>query len=211
MKYWKCQHGNRKIMKITKGAKDNTSSVFLSSWASRDLFNKLHRASATCAETFQTAYRLFQVLYKCDGPPTPDELELARGSKLMTDDIAVEYAKQADQLRKNIKEMFAKQAATAEVNIHYSILRGCIANFSCQEPWDQQHFEDLVAKWVAVCDQPFTAVNAPECREMLQYAHRKLLHIPHDQSVKVRIQTMLTDLEDALKQIFAVWLRTNHK
>jgi predicted phage tail protein len=61
-----------------------------------------------------------------------------------------------------------------------------------------------VAKWVAVCDEPFTAVNAPEFREMLQYAHRKQLRIPHDQSVKERIQKMSTAMKAGLTQIFAV-------
>ncbi|KAF7333142.1 Transposase-like protein [Mycena venus] len=165
--YWKCWHGNRKTFKITEAMHHNTSKL-----------------QQHLRKHFKPLYRLYQVLYKRDSPPTSDELALAEGTKLMDDDIAAEYALKADQLNMNIKEMFAKQAAAAE------------------EPWDQQHFEDLVAKWVAVCDQPFTAVNAPEFREMLQYAHRKPLDIPHDKSVKIRIQGMATDLKDALKQIF---------
>jgi hypothetical protein len=40
---------------------------------------------------------------------------------------------------------------------------------SSQEPWDQEHFEDLLAKWIAACDQPFTIVSEPEFRALLEY------------------------------------------
>jgi hypothetical protein len=65
-----------------------------------------------------------------------------------------------------------------------------------QVPWDKQHFDDLVAKWVAACDQPFTAVKKPEFREMLQYAAlhpaEKPIMIPKREAVKSRIQEELS-------------------
>jgi hypothetical protein len=57
---------------------------------------------------------------------------------------------------------------------------------------------------VAACDQPFTAVNAPEFREMLQYAHRKPLIIPRNHSVKERIVKMGKAMQIELAKIFKV-------
>lgn len=155
---------------------------------------------------FKAHFRLYQVLYHRPGPPTPDELALARGTKAMDADTAAAYKEEVDKLNQNIKTMFEKQAAAADAScLEFSVLSLLILR---QEPWDQQHFEDLIAKWVAACDQPFTAVNAPEFREMLQYAHRKRLRLPHDQSVKERIEKMSKEMQDGLKKIFAVRLCT---
>jgi hypothetical protein len=57
---------------------------------------------------------------------------------------------------------------------------------------------------VAACDQLFTAVNEPEFREMLQYAHRKPLVIPHNYSVKERIVKMGKAMQLELATIFKV-------
>ncbi|KAJ7893881.1 hypothetical protein B0H14DRAFT_2559509 [Mycena olivaceomarginata] len=103
--------------------------------------------------------------------------------------IAAEYVAEVKDINQNIKAMFEKQADDARV------------------PWDQEHFEDLVAKWVAACDQPFTAVITDEFREMLEYTHHhspKPLNIPSDESVKKRITRMSQEMVDGLKQIFKI-------
>jgi hypothetical protein len=72
---------------------------------------------------------------------------------------------------------------------------------------DSEDFVDLLAKWVAACDQPwlpFTAVNAPEFREMLEYAYRTPFYIPRDQAVKDRIIKMSDAMKKGLVQIFKV-------
>jgi hypothetical protein len=61
---------------------------------------------------------------------------------------------------------------------------------------DSEDFVDLLAKWVAACDQLFTAVNAPEFREMLEYAYRTPFYILRDQAAKDRIIKM----SDAMKK-----------
>ena len=76
-----------------------------------------------------------------------------------------------------------------------------------QEPWDQNWFKELLAKWVAACDQPFSAVDEPEFRKLLEYTHhpaKKPLTIPRMQSVKGRIMAMGTDMIEDLKAIFKV-------
>ncbi|KAJ7813263.1 hypothetical protein B0H14DRAFT_2854288 [Mycena olivaceomarginata] len=124
-------------------------------------------------KTSKPHFRLFEVLQHRKGPATDRERSLACGVSPVTDEIAAEYVAEVKDINQNIKAMFEKQAEDARV------------------PWDQEHFEDLVAKWVAACDQPFTEVITDEFREMLEYTHHhspKPLNIPSDESVKTNYQ-----------------------
>jgi hypothetical protein len=74
-----------------------------------------------------------------------------------------------------------------------------------QEPWDQEHLEHLLAKWVATCDQPFSAVDDEEFRELLKYTHhpaKNPLKIPHAQAIRTRIDKMGEEMIAALAEIF---------
>jgi hypothetical protein len=65
----------------------------------------------------------------------------------------------------------------------------------------------LLVKWVSACDQPFSAVDDVEFRELLQYTHhpaRKSLKIPHAQSIKVRIDRMGDEMFAGLSEAFKV-------
>jgi hypothetical protein len=76
-------------------------------------------------------------------------------------------------------------------------------------PWDQNRFEELLAKWVAACDQPFSAVEEPEFRDLLGYVHihsGRVLRIPNPVTVQRRVLEMGVDVEQKLKDIFAVGL-----
>jgi hypothetical protein len=76
-----------------------------------------------------------------------------------------------------------------------------------QVPWDQDHFETLVAKWVAACDQPFIAVMREEFCEMLKYVHRHSpnpLNIPSPACVKGKIVMMSDEMVKELMAIFKV-------
>jgi hypothetical protein len=80
-------------------------------------------------------------------------------------------------------------------------------------PWDQQHFEDLLAKWIAATDQPFTTVDGPEFRALLQYTHhpaKKTLKIPHATAVRSHIMELGEEIIDGLKQTFGVGSSPNH-
>ncbi|KAF7344052.1 Transposase-like protein [Mycena venus] len=72
------------------------------------------------------------------------ELAIAKGTAVMTADmpVATKYLTELDTVSNNIKAMFEKQAATSE------------------EPWDQAHFEELLAKWVAACERLSTQLNS---------------------------------------------------
>ncbi|KAJ7862488.1 hypothetical protein B0H14DRAFT_3612615 [Mycena olivaceomarginata] len=129
--------------------------------------------------TSKAHFRWFQVLSKRSEPPTELERDLAQSKQAMTVELPSKYKTECDQLDGNIKAMLQKQAADAR---------------------------ELVAKWVAVCDQPFIAVNKPEFREMLRYAALhpadKILKIPKDQAVKTKIQNMEKEMVKELAAIF---------
>jgi hypothetical protein len=84
-----------------------------------------------------------------------------------------------------------------------------------QVPWDEEHFNDLVAKWVATCNQPFAAVNKPEFREMLQYAALhpadKPIVIPKREAVKARIHAMEKEMVEELSAIFLACSNHSHQ
>jgi hypothetical protein len=81
----------------------------------------------------------------------------------------------------------------------------CEADVS-KGPWNQEKFEDLLAKWVVATDQPFYTVDEPEFRDLLMYTHHPSpnLKIPHRDSIKRRIMTMGKDTVEATKQMFKV-------
>jgi hypothetical protein len=66
---------------------------------------------------FLAHYRLFKVLNNRDGPPTSEELALARRSAQMTPEMAVQYLEKLDAISNNVKEIFEKQAAAANVHM----------------------------------------------------------------------------------------------
>lgn len=64
-----------------------------------------------------------------------------------------------------------------------------------------------MAKWVAACDQPFTSVEDPEFRELLEYTHhpaRKVLKIPGAKAVKRRIMELGEEMVESMKEVFKV-------
>ncbi|CAA7267605.1 unnamed protein product [Cyclocybe aegerita] len=152
-KYFKCYHGTRKTVKITKGMKGSLN----------NLVGHLQRP-------FPAHHCLYEVLAKRRSPLTKEEIEIASGKKRMDDALVKKYLNELET-----------------------------------EPWDQAHFETLVAKWVAACDQPFSAVEDEEFHEMLQYIHRQShgkLKIPSQKGVHERILEMETEMVDGFQAMF---------
>ena len=67
-----------------------------------------------------------------------------------------------------------------------------VISFTClfltailQDDFDQEVFEELLAKWVAVSDQLFDTVENPEFRDLLQYNHhqRSDINIPGQNAI----------------------------
>ncbi|KAF5319077.1 hypothetical protein D9758_018663 [Tetrapyrgos nigripes] len=127
---------------------------------------------------FIAYYQMYEVLNKRSEPPTEEEINIASGKVRLDPDVARSYLEQLESLSHNIKDMFAQQS-------------------SKEEPWDQDKFEDLLARWCAACNQPFTSVEDPEFRALLQYTRhpgRDDLKIPSAKSVRYRIMKMNDDI-----------------
>lgn len=76
-----------------------------------------------------------------------------------------------------------------------------------KDPWNQDVFEEKLAHWMVACDQPFTTVNDPEFRQLLQYVcqpGKEKLQIPDDKSMRRRIMKMGENMREKLKTQFAV-------
>ena len=72
-------------------------------------------------------------------------------------------------------------------------------------PWDQEKFEDLLAKWIVATDQPFYTVDDPEFRDFVMYTHHPAtLHIPHRNTIKKRVMKMGDDMRNIVKHMFRV-------
>jgi hypothetical protein len=69
------------------------------------------------------------------------------------------------------------------------------------------NFEKLLARWIAACDQPFSAVEDPKFRKLLQYVHQQslgILKIPNCKSVWEQIVEMRQDMIDGFEVMFEI-------
>ncbi|KAJ7892305.1 hypothetical protein B0H14DRAFT_2560359 [Mycena olivaceomarginata] len=139
---------------------------------------------------FPAHFRLCEVLNKRGGSPTTEEIQIANGKKAMDTVTAKKYLQELDNISHNIKFMLEQQMDKS------------------REPWKQKEFDELIVKWIAACDQPFSTVEEPEFRAMLEYAyyHRssEALKIPNRRNVREAIMTMHTDMVNGFKAMFDV-------
>jgi hypothetical protein len=79
----------------------------------------------------------------------------------------------------------------------------------CQEPYNRERHEQLIAEWIAACDQPFDEVEKEEFRRMISYGSRQgsSLHIPSADSIKRRIMQMGDNTVSDLKAMIAVCIQ----
>jgi hypothetical protein len=66
-------------------------------------------------KSFPAYYRLYNVLQQCKTPPSPEELKVAQGKKVLDAAMGKKYLDELEELTNNICDMFEKQAAAAEV------------------------------------------------------------------------------------------------
>jgi len=73
-------------------------------------------------------------------------------------------------------------------------------------PWDQNHFEELLAKWITATDQLFYMVEKPEFHALMMYTHHHSpsLKIPYHDAIKKQIMKMGEDSIKAIKHMFQV-------
>ncbi|KAM5534121.1 hypothetical protein V8D89_012212 [Ganoderma adspersum] len=132
---------------------------------------------------FPEAFRLYEILRKRDTPPSVLEMQLARGQGALTREEAHTY----------IEDLEKKADALVQS------LQGSL------NPWDQDQFEQLLAEWIAACDQPFDTVEKLELHSLLQYTYHRPEHldIPSAATIKKRIM----DLSDKYVEELAATIK----
>ncbi|CAK5270384.1 unnamed protein product [Mycena citricolor] len=174
---WRCYHGTRKTLVITKAMKGTTNG----------LVSNLKTASGPMFKL----YNLLADRKKADPAfrPSEEEIEVAGGKRVFESDA-------------DTNTFLAKIFEGQEVTISHAFERQKAAK---AEPWDQNHFVTLLARWVAACDQPFEEVSRPEFRELLQYVYRGNgdLKIPDRKGVRTKIMDMEKELKRKLKKMFS--------
>ncbi|KAJ6539852.1 hypothetical protein DFH09DRAFT_861793, partial [Mycena vulgaris] len=103
---------------------------------------------------FAQHFRMFLV-WVADGSmmPTAEELDIVNGKTPMTQEVPKKFQNGMAKVEGNIITAMHKRIEDDK------------------EPWNQSHFEDLLAKWIAATDQPFSVVEEPEFKALLQYVH----------------------------------------
>jgi hypothetical protein len=131
-------------------------------------------------------YQLYLILKSRRTPPTEDELKIAQGKKVLDPDTAAAYLTQLEQASANLVDAFNKQVNKAFGD------------------WNQDKFEDLLAKWLIACDQPFDEVEKPEFNTFIEYTHQGLLHIPGQMAIKHCIMKMGDETIQGIKDMVQV-------
>lgn len=133
-------------------------------------------------------YRLYLAMK--ERPPdeiTPEVISIASGRSELDVAAMGEWLGKYEATSSTIQNAFKKQLEAAA------------------GPWDQEKFEDLLAKWIVATDQPFYTVDDPEFRDFVMYTHHPAtLHIPHRNTIKTRVMKMGDDTRNIVKHMFRV-------
>ena len=112
-KHYKCYHGNRKTLTITKQMKTSLNGMF-----DIDIFHIFEIIWQTgqglighLKTSFPHMYQLYLVMKGNNTPPTLDEIMYALGKKPFDSSIHANYIQRLDAQVAGIKEAFAKQQA----------------------------------------------------------------------------------------------------
>ncbi|CAA7257320.1 unnamed protein product [Cyclocybe aegerita] len=79
-----------------------------------------------------------------------------------------------------------------------------MANY-LKSTWDQGHFEELLAKWIIECDEPFDVVECPSFKELLSYVHLfscQPLKTPGRTAIHTKIMKLGEDTIEGVKSSF---------
>ena len=150
-------------------------------------------------------YCLYLLLKDRDEPVTEEEMDIAAGKKTIDPAQAADYLVKLEKASTSIVNLFNQQhQATTVWFLHWRMQSYSLLLLQ-EQNWDQGHFEQLLANWVVVCDQPFDEVEKPEFRQLLKYTHlRPSLHIPHRATMKKRIMKMGEDTVEGVKKMIQV-------
>ncbi|KAJ6454441.1 hypothetical protein C8R47DRAFT_997278 [Mycena vitilis] len=190
-KHYKCYHGARKVLTITRAMKSS-----------------LNGLQTHLRTKFPIMHRLYEAMSRRQTPPTQEEIDLARGASVMDAAAAAEYLGKVEAVTANIVKLFEAQVRSSTVRQTLLSLEYLIAcSRHTQGDWDQAKFESLLTEWIVATDQPFDSVEQVEFRNLLQYTHHgATLRIPRRDAVRTRIMKLGEDTIEGMRLMFAVGL-----
>ncbi|KAF8815009.1 hypothetical protein BYT27DRAFT_7129337, partial [Phlegmacium glaucopus] len=118
---------------------------------------------------------------------TQEEIDLASGKTPFDPSKHYDFIKSIQTSQIDIRRALEKQASAAA------------------GPWDQAKFEQFLAEWMVLTDQPFDTVDNLEFCELMAYVHHPApeLKIPHRDAMKRRIMKMGDDAIESTRRMFA--------
>ncbi|KAJ7922597.1 hypothetical protein B0H13DRAFT_1534487, partial [Mycena leptocephala] len=122
-KHYKCRHGNRKVITITKGMRYNVGKL-----------------TTHLKNDFPIMYRLFLALYtRKDVPPTEAEVNLARGNVPADGDAAKAYLGKVETATSSILKGLERQAKKVQGNFEQEVFNRLLAEWivACDQPFDE--------------------------------------------------------------------------
>lgn len=207
-KHYKCRHGNRKIITITKGMRYNVGSKSRSRIFIPVLpIKSIPELTTHLKNDFPIMYRLFLALYtRKDVPPTEAEVNLARGNVPADGNAAKEYLGKVETATSSIMKGLERQAKKVQVYLFIILFRSCYS-LRTQGNFEQEVFNRLLAEWIVACDQPFDEVEKPEFIRLMEYTHHGStlnFKVPGHTAVRNRVMKMGEDTVEGTKKMFSV-------
>jgi hypothetical protein len=112
--HYRCYHGNRKVLTITKAMKGSLNGalclVYLYS-----INHSILGLTGHLKNHFLPMYRLFTVLKNRKEPPTEEEILIASGKKVLDPATATDYLRQLENASNTIVDVFNHQIQKAAV------------------------------------------------------------------------------------------------
>ena len=139
---------------------------------------------------FNPLFNLYKTVKRRTPPvPTQHEVQIANGTTSLDD----------ERVKKHLEALEAKAKEAMEyvnsVSKYFSPLHSSLPMWTSlvleQDTFDQARFERLIAEWLVIADHPFTEIEQPTLRQLLQYVHgSEILNIPSSTTIRRRIMDL---------------------
>ena len=109
-RHYKCHHGTRKVITVTHAMKYSVNGNNLSFFVQMSSQTSIAGLVGHLKTHFQAMYRLYVILKDRTEPPTPDDLGIASGTKVLDAEVANAYLGRVEAASANLLSMFARQS-----------------------------------------------------------------------------------------------------
>ncbi|GBE83702.1 hypothetical protein SCP_0507580 [Sparassis crispa] len=103
----------------------------------------------------------------------------------------------------SVQELRVARGEVGITALGYDVHNSSAKTAPDQQSFDQGTYERIVAEWVAACDQPFSEVEKPEFKRMMQYSSHPSVTIPSTNTIKSKIMDIDDDVISDIKTMLA--------